>query len=62
MLRENEDLGGGDRVEPFLDPTPNCREERGRTNNLVLPLAVGSVVNRNEAVSQLTNIRSNVSG
>lgn len=62
MLRENEDLGGGDRVEPFLNPTPDSREERGRTDDLVFPLAIGSMVNVAEAISQLTNIRSNVSG
>ena len=33
-MAENEDLGSGDGIEPFLDPTPHCREERRCTNNL----------------------------
>lgn len=33
-MREDEYLGGSDRVEPFLDPTPHSREERGCANNL----------------------------
>ncbi len=34
MMGENEDLGGSDRIKPFLDPTPDCREEGRSTNDL----------------------------
>ena len=27
VMREDEDFGGGDGVEPSLDPAPDCREE-----------------------------------
>ena len=35
-MREDEDFGGGDRVEPFLDPAPDGRKERGGPNDLGL--------------------------
>lgn len=33
-MREDEDLGCSDRVEPLLDPAPHSREERGCANDL----------------------------
>jgi len=33
-VREDENLGGSDRVEPFLDPAPDRREERRCANDL----------------------------
>ena len=33
---ENEDFGDGDRVEPALDPAPDCGEEAWRTDNLAM--------------------------
>ena len=34
MVREDEYFRGSNRVEPFLDPTPDSREERGCANDL----------------------------
>ena len=34
MVRQDEDFGGGNRVEPFLDPAPNGWEERRSANDL----------------------------
>ncbi len=34
MMGENEDLGGSDRIKPFLDPTPDGWKEGRSTNDL----------------------------
>ena len=34
MVRQDEDFGGGDRVEPLLDPAPDGGEERRSANDL----------------------------
>lgn len=34
MVRQDEDFGGGNRVEPFLDPAPNGWEERRSADDL----------------------------
>ena len=34
MVRQDEDFGGGNRVEPFLDPSPNGWEESRSANDL----------------------------
>ena len=34
MVRKDENLGGCDWVEPFLDPAPDCGEERRRADDL----------------------------
>lgn len=43
-MGEDEYFGGSDRVEPFLDPAPNSREERGRANDLVGLVSVHHLV------------------
>ncbi len=58
MVREDENLGGSDRVEPLLDPAPDRREESRCANDL----GASSVFVKEAATSRLTNIRSNVSG
>lgn len=62
MLREDEDLGGSDRVEPFLYPAPDSGEEGGRANDLVYLSAIRAVERSYTNTFQLTNIRSSVSG
>jgi len=34
VVAQNEDFGGSDGIEPFLNPAPNGREERRCTNDL----------------------------
>jgi hypothetical protein len=36
MVGKDEDFRGSDRVKPFFDPAPDCREESGSTNYLLL--------------------------
>lgn len=59
MLAENKDFVHGDRVEPSLDPTPDCRKEGGGADNLMW-LVIGMVVRPDDDF--LTKILSKVSG
>ena len=34
MVGQDKDFGGGNRVEPFLDPAPNGGKERRSANDL----------------------------
>ena len=61
MARENEDFGGGDGIEPFLDPAPDGREEGWCTNDL--RAAFVSAQGRVSKVGWIpTKILSSVSG
>ena len=59
MPAENEDLGHSDRVEPSLDPTPDCRKERRCADYLQNSQSLNL---RYENNGRLTNILSRVSG
>jgi len=71
MVSQDEDFGGGDWVEPFLDPSPYGGKECWRSNYLgvvsfgflIKKRGLGEMGNgRTLAQERRTKIRSRVSG